>query len=1194
MKSLKKLLSFVLATVMLVSMIAGTGISVSAANSGKCGDNVSWSLSDGKLTISGTGDMYDYGDPDQGDEPAPWFSASANITSIVIGNGVTSVGTYAFSGLDNVNTVTIPDSVDLIAEGAFAAMSGLTEVVIPEGVAVIDYYAFSNCASLESVTFPSTLEQIFDGAFQGCMALKSVDLSDAEGLRRIGTRAFSTCINLATAKLPDNVTYMGDYVFHKESYYQPVEVTCTLGSKTAELVMNGSQNGSLSGVKAYGTCGDDLGWYLTDSGILYVYGSGEMYNYGDAEQDEEPAPWYDYYKDIKSIVIGDDVTSVGTFAFAGLSYATDLTIGNSVKAINDCAFGGSGLKTLVVPEGVETIGYHAFGFNFLESVVLPSTLKSIGERAFANNVNLTSVVVPEGLTSIGERAFGGCNSLAEITLPGSITEIGDAIFYKESYYDATKVTCPAGSKIAVLIDNGWQCGSLVIAPVDGVPSGKCGNYLTWAIAEDGTLYIYGSGDMYNYGDPEVDGLEVAAPWYDYELDVTKIVIGDGVTSIGDFAFGVMPNVTEVVIGDSVNTIGAYSFPSFSSLTELVIPEGVTVIGEGAFNFATSLTSVTLPSTLEEIGKKAFWGCKALANIDIPEGVTTIGAQAFASTALTEVVIPGSAYSIGANAFDYSVDASGTYETWTWVLEDGVLTISGDANEYNFTKAKPAPWATAAFKDKFSKLVVEEGTEILGNYAFRNCTALETVVLPESLKEINWYTFALTALKEVVLPDGVTNIGMGAFKECTALENVELSESLAALSSDAFYGCTSLKTIKIPANVVFFSNVADNYFGGCDLEQLTIYCKPDSPAEAFAIENNIKYEYYDVEVVDDTPVLSVDEYTVTITNGSRITAVRYALGEYTTGSEVKWADGCVTLSAAKIAAALVDGDFVHELPDGGFYTFWLKLDDGSEMIIYVDATAIVPYVSLDGVRITIGNLYGVKDINIAKGECSTFDEIRANRLVHISETRLDGKKSYMYEDITKEGTYTVCIRFDDGRFYYEVITIDVLNPYYTLYGLQATIGNLEGVKLVRTAYGTHTSVSDMKKASGYRTFAKKYIKGANEYMIQYREGGTVTVAVHYENGYTEYMHITLTKIVPTYTAEGNTVTIGNLDRVVALRYAPGTFTSSSALKKAPGMRVVTPEKIEDGTAQVTLNAVGKYTFYAIYDDESESFCTVTVE
>ena len=136
-----------------------------------CGPNLTWDLTDGVLTISGTGDMYDYL---YFEDPAPWDSSKESITSVIISNGVTRIGYYAFAGCTSLTTVTIPNSVTIIGYSAFYNCSSLTSVTIPNSVTSIETGVFSGCSSLTSVTIGNSVTSIGNGAFLNCSSLTSV------------------------------------------------------------------------------------------------------------------------------------------------------------------------------------------------------------------------------------------------------------------------------------------------------------------------------------------------------------------------------------------------------------------------------------------------------------------------------------------------------------------------------------------------------------------------------------------------------------------------------------------------------------------------------------------------------------------------------------------------------------------------------------------------------------------------------------------------------------------------------------------------------------------------------------------------------------------------------------------------------------------------------------------------------------
>ena len=138
---------------------------------GKCGKNLTWQLDgNGTLTISGTGDMDDYLFDGM---CSPWYSAPRLIKSVVIADGVTSIGEDAFGWCDNLTSVTIPDGVEVIGEHTFSCC-GLTSVTIPDSVEKIGKYAFHNCKNLTSVTIPASVKDVGSGAFYGCTNLRKI------------------------------------------------------------------------------------------------------------------------------------------------------------------------------------------------------------------------------------------------------------------------------------------------------------------------------------------------------------------------------------------------------------------------------------------------------------------------------------------------------------------------------------------------------------------------------------------------------------------------------------------------------------------------------------------------------------------------------------------------------------------------------------------------------------------------------------------------------------------------------------------------------------------------------------------------------------------------------------------------------------------------------------------------------------
>ena len=340
---------------------------------GTCGDDLTWTLdSDGKLTVSGTGEM----------EYNPWQEINTQIRSVEIKNGVTSIGVTAFSGCTGLTSITIPDSVISIGSAAFSGCTGLTSITIPDSVISIEYYAFFGCTGLTSITIPDSVTSIEYCAFSGCTGLTNITIPDS--VTSIERGAFDSCTGLTDLTVsPNNPVYFsaGNCVIEKESR------SLIFGCKNSVIPSDGS---------------------VTNIGDFAFYGCTGL----------------------TSITIPSSVTSIGDWAFSGCTGLTNITIPDSVTNIGYRAFYfSSGLTSITIPNSVTYIGYEAFsGCTGLTSITIPSSVTSIEGYAFSGCTGLTSITIPNSVTYIGDRAFSGCTGLTDIIIPPGVDAIGgDAV-----------------------------------------------------------------------------------------------------------------------------------------------------------------------------------------------------------------------------------------------------------------------------------------------------------------------------------------------------------------------------------------------------------------------------------------------------------------------------------------------------------------------------------------------------------------------------------------------------------------------------------------------------------------------------------------------------------------------------------------------------------------------------------------------
>ena len=314
-------------------------------------------------------------------------------------------------------------------------------------------------------------------------------------------------------------------------------------------------------------------------------------------------------------------------------------------------------------------------------------------------------------------------------------------------------------------------------------SNSCGEGLTWRLSYYGTLTISGTGRMDSYfpGD---------APWYSQRTKIRKITISEGVTSIGEYAFGDCTNVTSISIPSSVTELNEYCFSACKSMKNITIPQSVTRIADGVFDACEKLTDIYYGGT------DASWKHITSRNAGLGGNVTIHSTGVFTGKC-------------GDNL--------------TWKIDnDEVLTISGtgripDYNDSSSGGNNTAPWYGYAYQIK--KVVLGSGVQNIGNDAFADCYGMTDITIPDGVTSIGDSAFdGCSALTEISIPGTVSSIGDSVFSGCSALTEISIPDTVSSIGDSAFSRCSALTEISIPSTV---SSIGSYAFSGCALREVEI-------------------------------------------------------------------------------------------------------------------------------------------------------------------------------------------------------------------------------------------------------------------------------------------------------------------------------------------------------------------------------------
>ncbi len=819
----------------------------------------------------------------------PAFNYCTNLTSVTIPAGVTNISEGSFAGCaqltaftvaaNNLNyrsvngalynwsqtkllqcpgawvgNFTVPQSVNIIDEGAFLNCPGLTGVLLPNKLASLGDDAFANCTGLTNVVVPHGVSSIGIGAFSGCQGLASVTLG--QNVTNIGADAFSGCSQLAAINLPDSLTSIGLAAFQLCRGLSGITVPNGVVSLGASAFSDTGLTNAIVG-SGVTVLADEV--FANDSSLTNVTLTGRVTSMGQGVFEECSA--------LTTFTIPDSVTNIGSSAFAGTSL-TSITIPTNVISIGISPFGspyyGAGLyggvfyspigstpslQAINVAPGnpayasvngvlfthdLTTLIEYPYGLS--GSYTIPAGVTTIETNAFADAAQLTGITIPSGVTGIGDNAFEQCYALGGVSLPDSVTNLGNNVFA--------------------------QCAALTNAVIgQGVTSigrsafNGCQN-LGGLTLPDGLLSL---------GEEAFSG-----------AGLTMVVIPATVTNIGSQAFesclklaainvapgnrnyssvdGVLFNANQTIllqcpgafagiyeVPNTVTSIGSTAFANCLTLTGVKVPASVTNLADGVFLADSSLTNVFFAGNAPATVGQEFYGSVTVTFTPGASGWTNW----FAGVPAAALGSPTGALQVTILPADQAVQWEANWQVAGGLAQAGDETIKGlTPGTYTVTFNTVAGWTNPASQ---TVLVTANATNrVTGIYAGINqipppaqflyttnnggititsyLGSDEFVAIPDTINGLLVTAIGGSAfqnnfnLSEVTIPPSVTSIGNQAFQSCYNLTSVAIPAGVTSLGDYAFAYCNNLAGITLPEGV---ASIGEFAFTDSGLTNVTI-------------------------------------------------------------------------------------------------------------------------------------------------------------------------------------------------------------------------------------------------------------------------------------------------------------------------------------------------------------------------------------